>query len=755
MKNRNLCCVSIAIVLCCSSPVLGQSQRFLTVSPGATDRLTGVEARCPTFSWQATPGAVAYEVVVYRLPVETDFAAWSLDEAMEVLFVELPTGVTAWTPPLEKGLARGSDHVWFVRAVFEDAGLDEVNDTEWSEARFFRVVGGVTQTETRLVTGERVGDSGAGPGTTEVSSRGKEIEAGRNAMARRMGEATTKDVSTAMAAIRGEMPDVTGETYGVVGTSNSPDGAGLGAVNTAGGPDLVLDGGAQGVPNADFSESGVDRAASTAQSFDFTNSDTGSMTLQVDGVEVVTALTDQDTLAGLSCGSNEVAKWSGGLWICAPDIDTNIDTLAGLSCGTGGIAKWNGSSWACAPDGDTLAALSCARNEIARWNGMDWACTPDENTTYMFGTGLTYNGSQIVVDPGVFAIRLTTLDSAGDVGSASSITIGADLRGLISYFDFTNGDLKVAHCSDPACTSAAVSTVDSDGEVGNYSSVAIGTDGLGLIAYYARDPFYNLKVAHCSDFFCSSATVGTLDTAGEVGEFPSVAIGTDGFGLISYYDSTNGDLKVAHCVDTACTVATVGTLDAADDVGDHTSVAIGADGLGLISYRDRTHGDLKVAHCIDTACTSATISTLDPSNTAGQYTSVTIGADGLGLISYGVYQEGDLKVAHCDNVACTSATLSNLDSAGNVDLSSTSIAIGVDGLGLISYVDESNNELKVAHCKDLVCTIAVINTVDRSDGANAFGYGTSLAIGADGLGLLSYSDAINDDLRVAHLPITY
>jgi hypothetical protein len=46
---------------------------------------------------------------------------------------------------------------------------------------------------------------------------------------------------------------------------------------------------------------------------------------------------------------------------------------------------------------------------------------------------------------------LTTLDSSGDVGRSTSATIGADGLGLISYRDFANHTLKVAHCSNPAC----------------------------------------------------------------------------------------------------------------------------------------------------------------------------------------------------------------------------------------------------------------------------------------------------------------
>jgi len=85
----------------------------------------------------------------------------------------------------------------------------------------------------------------------------------------------------------------------------------------------------------------------------------------------------------------------------------------------------------------------------------------------------------------------------GDVGWNTSITIGADGLGLISYLDNGNKDLKVAHCSNLACTSATLSTVDSGAFAGQDSSVTIGADGLALIAYNG------LKVAHCGNVLCS------------------------------------------------------------------------------------------------------------------------------------------------------------------------------------------------------------------------------------------------------------
>src|SRR5690242_7695565 len=149
-------------------------------------------------------------------------------------------------------------------------------------------------------------------------------------------------------------------------------------------------------------------------------------------------------------------------------------------------------------------------------------------------------------------------------------------------------------------------TRDGSGDAGLYTSVAIGADGLGLISYYDATN-RDLKVAHCSNQTCTSATISSLDRAGNVGQYTSIALWSDDLGLISYYDATNGDLKVAHCVDIACTSATLKTLDHTGDVGQYSSLTIGIDKLPLITYYDVSNGDLKIAHCTDVACEAATI----------------------------------------------------------------------------------------------------------------------------------------------------
>jgi hypothetical protein len=345
------------------------------------------------------------------------------------------------------------------------------------------------------------------------------------------------------------------------------------------------------------------------------------------------------------------------------------------------------------------------------------------------------------------AAAVATLDSGGNVGNSDAVTIGSDGLGLISYVDGTNGKLKVAHCNDGVCGSATASALDSGvgSGIADYgTSIAVGADGLGLVTYFdaVNDA---LKLAHCSNVACTSATRSTLDT-GPAGVSSSVTVGADGLALISYRDPSFGVLKVAHCDNLVCTSATKTALDNALNDGD-TSVAIGADGLGLVSYYDWTNGDLRVAHCDNTACTTSTKNTIDSAGDVGYYNALAIGADGLGLIAYNDHS-GGLKVAHCNDAACSGAFIATL-ATGAIG-TGTSVTVGADGLGVIGYYDASsgNGDLKVAHCNTTLCSAASLSSVDT--GPDDLGRYSSATLGTDGLVLISYYDGTNDNLKVAH-----
>jgi hypothetical protein len=168
--------------------------------------------------------------------------------------------------------------------------------------------------------------------------------------------------------------------------------------------------------------------------------------------------------------------------------------------------------------------------------------------------------------------------------------------GLISYWDVNGYDLRVLHCGNLLCNSGNTSTaVDTTGDVGGYSAIAAGADGFGLVSYYDNTN-HDLKVLHCSNPACSSGNTSTsVDTPGDVGLWNAITIGPDGLGLIAYQDLSNHALKVLHCGNLFCNNNnSSATLDAAGDAGQYNSITIGADGLGLISNYDHSNGTLKV-----------------------------------------------------------------------------------------------------------------------------------------------------------------
>ena len=140
---------------------------------------------------------------------------------------------------------------------------------------------------------------------------------------------------------------------------------------------------------------------------------------------------------------------------------------------------------------------------------------------------------------------------------------------------------------------------------------------------------------------------------------------------------------------------------------------------------------------------------LDASGTPGSimpYTSLAIGTDGLPIIAYANSDSNlnSLKVAHCADVLCTSIVSITLDSR-IFSGSNSSLAVGADGLPVVSYYVFAKG-LRVAHCGDTLCSSAVITTLAAYNGSGS----TSLAIGADGLPIIAYTEGNLPLLKVAH-----
>jgi hypothetical protein len=356
----------------------------------------------------------------------------------------------------------------------------------------------------------------------------------------------------------------------------------------------------------------------------------------------------------------------------------------------------------------------------------------------------------------------TTVDTGlgtGGTGAYCSIGIGGNGFPVISYLDNTNTTLKVAACGDVDCSKPGItiSTVDGKTQMSGFgSSVANGADGLPVIGYLEQQIIpVGLKVAKCDDPACSGGneTVTMVVNPTVISEM-DLAVGHDTFPVIAF--GLAGELKVAKCNDSACqgmdeSIVTI------DDLGNQgalrLSLAIGSDHFPVISYYDAAAQALKVAKCNDQACAGndeAIVTIDDPDSEVSWGTSIAMGSDGFPVISYGSYTTNELKVAKCGDIDCSSlnVTVSTVDNEGSQLALQTSIAIGRDGFPVISYQDSEDGLLKVAKCNDLACSGGdeLVHTLDI--GARH----TSIAIGSDGLPVISYCNSISNDfaLKVVH-----
>jgi hypothetical protein len=361
-------------------------------------------------------------------------------------------------------------------------------------------------------------------------------------------------------------------------------------------------------------------------------------------------------------------------------------------------------------------------------------------------------------------VRPGTFDA---VGYNMSATIGADGLPVMSYFEFTNGDLWVTHCNDVACAGQdeTRSLVAAAGNVGQFSSIAIGTDGFPVVAFYDLAN-KDLMFAHCNDVACAgqNESVVTIDTGagGDDGQYTSTAIGTDGNPIISYYDVTKQRLRVVHCVDIGCSTPVVPTIVDGGNVGQYSSIAIGHDGLPVISYYAAGIDNLRVAKCADVACSTSQISNFTGQGWdnagLGKFSSLAIDPLGFPVISSRVEGFGvtALVVVRCGDPTCFvvlgTIKATDVDSVNQHSVGQySSIAIGSDGLPVVSEYDFTSGDLRVVHCADLACDAANSGlTVNVIDTANDVGLFPSVTIGVDDLPLIAYQDASFGAVKVAH-----
>jgi hypothetical protein len=235
----------------------------------------------------------------------------------------------------------------------------------------------------------------------------------------------------------------------------------------------------------------------------------------------------------------------------------------------------------------------------------------------------------------------------------------------------------------------------------------------------------------------------------------SLVIRTDGSADVAFWDATNQDLKYARCSAPCTGTSTwlVASVDTVGDVGFSPVLAIDHGGRLNISYLDNTNSDLKFATCTG-PCSSMQDwqrVTVDSVGHVGVGT-LAAGPDNRLHIVYEHFGSSLLKYATCDTGCATISSWRDTVIATSVVGVEASAAVDGGGRLHVTYRNTNNGGLDAA-LKYATCATGCLapgnwqtTTVDSSSGGGT-GYYSAIALGAFGSLHVAYYDLAHDDLR--------
>ena len=315
----------------------------------------------------------------------------------------------------------------------------------------------------------------------------------------------------------------------------------------------------------------------------------------------------------------------------------------------------------------------------------------------------------------------------------------------IQVFQIYNNDSGAPASYSTSTTRTQTSIADAN-VAGNQSSLAIGSDGLPVISYF-DDTNDDLAVMKCGNAACTSGNTVTKisDPGGDSwGAETNIAIGNDGYPVIAHWNSTDTDLAITKCSNASCSSNTTTKFAEADATGRAPAVVIGTGGLPVVVYRNTTDTDLMISECTTESCTA--LNTIqDSSGNYGSYADIVLGSDGFPIISHRDSGNSDLAITKCSTANCSSRSTATVAfTSGGFD---TSIAIGTDNFPIVTSMDNSSSEvLNIVKCGNTACSSG--NTTTTIDPADNVGRWSSVVIGSDGLPVISYINFTGNNLVV-------
>lgn len=340
----------------------------------------------------------------------------------------------------------------------------------------------------------------------------------------------------------------------------------------------------------------------------------------------------------------------------------------------------------------------------------------------------------------------TLVDGDGNTGHYTSLELDANDNPIISYYG--RGVLNLAVCHSPTCSNPTMRVLDDGRRAGWWTSLELDSSGNPVIAYHNHDNS-SLNIAVCSDPTCETApTLKLLDGERYNGYTPSLVLDANNNPIIAYLDYSNLNLKLAVCSDPTCTAPPIlSVLDSAGNVGWYPSIALDSNGNPVMSYLRYSDWTIRLAVCSDPACATPPI--IRSLGRAGHVrpTSLVLDANDNPIITHADDTNDDLEIIFCDDPTCATKTVRVLDSDGNSG-QFNSLTLDANGYPVVSYFsfEGSAGELRLAQCVDSTCEApAEVQTLDSRGNT---GWYTSVAIDAGGHPVISYYDTSNQDLKL-------
>jgi hypothetical protein len=155
---------------------------------------------------------------------------------------------------------------------------------------------------------------------------------------------------------------------------------------------------------------------------------------------VISGLSDNDSLAALSCADGKVVKRTAGVWTCGDDADTNTQlneaAVDAFVANNGYITGYTETD----PTVESFAKSSlptCGANEVLKSNGTNLSCVTDQNTGSSDETTLT-PGANIAVDGSTGRMFKVTANQDIVFDNPTNLDAGAIYR-FVVVIDGTGG----------------------------------------------------------------------------------------------------------------------------------------------------------------------------------------------------------------------------------------------------------------------------------------------------------------------------